>query len=38
MSDLGDMIAYEIGRRIIAAIVIGAIVFGGIGFLVGKFL
>jgi hypothetical protein len=38
MSDLGDMIAYELGKWIIAAIVIAAVVFGGIGFLIGKFI
>lgn len=38
MSDLGDMIAYEVGKWIIAAIIIAAIVFGGIGFLIGRFL
>ena len=38
MNDLGEMIAYELGKRIVAAIIIAAIVFGGIGFVIGKYL
>jgi hypothetical protein len=38
MSDLGDMIAYAVGKVILKWIVIAAIVFGGIGFMMGKFI
>jgi hypothetical protein len=38
VSDLGDMIAYHVGKTIIAAIIIAATIFFGIGYLVGKFL
>jgi hypothetical protein len=38
MSDLGDMLAYHIGKTIIALVLTAAIVCGGIGFLIGKFL
>lgn len=38
MSDLGEMLAYHVGKTIIAAIIIAATIFFGIGYLVGKFL
>lgn len=38
MSDLGEMLAYHIGKTIIAAVIIAASLFFGIGFLVGKFM
>ncbi len=38
MSDLGDMIVYEIGKTVVKLVVVAAVVFGGIGFLIGKFL
>ena len=38
MSDLGDMIVAGLVTQLIKIVIIGAIIFGGIGFMIGKFL
>jgi hypothetical protein len=38
MSDLGDMIVAGLVSQLIKIVIVGAIIFGGIGFVMGKFL
>ena len=38
MSDLGDMLAYHIARRMVMVVISVAIFFIGVGFVLGKYI